>query len=38
MQTEVDEISIDKTIRMGYLEFIEALARIAELVSFAPVG
>lgn len=37
MQTQVDEVSQDRNIRMSQIEFVEALARLAERLSPAPV-
>ena len=36
--TQVDEISSDRYLCLGFLEFIEAVARVAERLSFAPVA
>lgn len=36
MMIQVDEISKNKNLRMTFVEFIEAIARIAEAASFAP--
>lgn len=36
--TEIDEINQDKNSQLQYVEFLEALARIAEKASPAPFG
>ena len=36
--TEIDEISTDKIFMMQFIEFLEALARIAELISLPKVS
>jgi hypothetical protein len=38
MMTQIDEVASDRHIRMSILEFIEALARIAEKISPSPIG
>lgn len=37
MQTTVDEITQEKHLRANMLEFIEALARVAEKVNLPPI-
>lgn len=36
MMTQVDELNFDRVFQMSFVEFLEALARIAEKASFAP--
>ena len=38
MMTQIDELNNDKYIMMCFVEFLEALARIAEKKSLIPVG
>lgn len=38
MMTQVHEVTEDRHLRMGFAEFIESLARIAEKLSPAPLG
>ncbi|CAD8172456.1 unnamed protein product [Paramecium pentaurelia] len=37
MMTQVDELTLDRNIRMTFIEFVEALGRIAERISAAPI-
>jgi hypothetical protein len=37
MMTQVDEVSQDRHIRMGFIEFVELLARLAERLSPVPM-
>lgn len=37
MMTQVDELTLDRNIRMTFIEFVEALGRIAERISPAPI-
>ncbi len=36
METQADELSTDRHIRMNFLEFLEALARAADIISLGP--
>jgi hypothetical protein len=38
MMTQVQEVTEDRHLRMSFPEFIEALARLAEKLSPAPIG
>ena len=38
MMTQVDEINSNRTFEMSFVEFLEALARIAEKKSLPPYG
>ena len=38
MITQVDELTQDRNIRMSFIEFVEALARLAERISPCPLG
>ncbi len=38
LNTYIDELNEDRHMKMSYKEFIEALARIAEKLSPAPIG
>ncbi|CAD8082483.1 unnamed protein product [Paramecium sonneborni] len=38
MQTQADEVTQDRFLRMTFYEFLEALARVAEKISPAPIG
>jgi hypothetical protein len=37
MMTQVDELTLDRNIRMTFIEFVEALGRVAERISPAPI-
>ncbi|CAD8162810.1 unnamed protein product [Paramecium octaurelia] len=37
MMTQIDELALDRNIRMTFIEFVEALGRIAERISPAPI-
>lgn len=36
MQTRVDEVNSDKHLKMNFIEFLEAVARAADYLSFPP--
>lgn len=36
MQTRVDEINSDRHLKMSFIEFLEAVARAADYLSFPP--
>ena len=36
--TQVDELTEDRHMRMNFVEFVEALARLAEKISPVPLG
>ena len=38
MMTQVDELTVDRHFQMTFVEFLEALARLAEKKSMTPLG
>jgi hypothetical protein len=37
MMTQVDELNQEKFMRMNYVEWLEAIARVADIISLSPL-